>query len=175
MGETESVDTPTVREWLVAGAVIETDEGVLLVRNLRRNGNADWTPPGGVIEATERDDIREGLAREVLEETGLQVTAWGPLLYEVEAEAPGLGWVMRAQVWLAEACEGDIAVGNDPDGIVTDAAYVPLHLCGEHLETTHDWVREPLTEWLTDRFEHRPVYRYRLEDAPAGRGRIVRL
>jgi len=30
------VDSASVREWLVAGAVIETDEGVLLVRNLRR-------------------------------------------------------------------------------------------------------------------------------------------
>ena len=169
------VDSASVREWLVAGAVIETDEGVLLVRNLRRNGASDWTPPGGVIEATERADIREGLAREVLEETGLRVTEWGPLLYEVVAEAPDLGWIMRAQVWRVDTTDGALAVGNDPDGIVTDAAYVPLHRCSEHLESTHDWVREPLTDWLDGRFDHQPTYRYRLEDAVAGRGRIVRL
>ena len=175
MGDTGQVDTTTVKEWLVAGAVIEGPQGLLLVRNRRRNGKSDWTPPGGVIEASERGDVREGLAREVIEETGLRVTAWGPMLYEVEAEAPGLGWIMRAQVWLAETCEGDLSVGNDPDGIVTDAEYVPLHRCGEHLSTTHDWVREPLVEWLDGRFAHQPIYRYRLEDTPPGHGRIVRL
>ncbi|MFN8053326.1 MAG: NUDIX hydrolase [Acidimicrobiales bacterium] len=165
-----------MREWLVAGAVIETDEGLLLVRNLRRNGEYDWTPPGGVIETTERHDVREGLAREVLEETGLVVDAWGPMLYEVEAEAPDLGWVMRAQIFQVESVVGDLVVGNDPDGIVTDAAYVPLHRCGEHLEGTHDWVREPLTEWLDGRWGDRRTFRYRLEDASTpGRGRIVRL
>ena len=168
-------DNGAVREWLVAGAVIETEDGVLLVRNLRRNGLSDWTPPGGVIEVAERDNIREGLAREVVEETGLQVETWGPLLYEVEAEAPGLGWIMKAQIYKVEAVSGSLVVGNDPDGIVTDAAYVPLHLCAGHLEGTHDWVSEPLTEWLDGRFDHQPTYRYRLEDAAAGRGRIIRL
>lgn len=165
----------TVREWLVAGAVIESGDGLLLVQNLRRNGSVDWTPPGGVIEHAERGDVRDGLAREVFEETGLTVRSFGPLLYEVEAEAPDLGWVMRAQVWRVDAVDGDIVVGNDPDGIVTDAAWVPVAQCSELLSSTHDWVSEPLTEWLGDRFEHRPTYRYRLEDATSGRGRIVRL
>ena len=165
-----------MREWLVAGAIIESDDGILLVRNLRKNGTSDWTPPGGVIEAGEHEDVRDGLAREVLEETGLVVERFGPMLYEVEATAPGLGWIMRAQVWQVDAHVGELEVGNDPDGIVTDAAFVPLHRCGEHLETTHDWVREPLTEWLDGRWDDQRRFRYRLEDADApGRGRIVRL
>lgn len=164
-----------MREWLVAGAIIESDDGVLLVRNQRRNGSFDWTPPGGVIEIDEREQIRDGLAREVQEETGLVVEEWGPLLYEVEAEAPGLGWVMRAEIWRVDAVSGDLVVGNDPDGIVTDAAWVPLDCCGDHLAGTHDWVREPLTDWLDGRWDDQRRYRYRLEDAPVGRGRIVRL
>jgi len=161
---------------MVAGAVIETEDGVLLVRNLRRNGMSDWTPPGGVIEVTERHNVRDGLAREVIEETGLHVESWGPMLYEVEAEAPGLGWIMRAQIYKVEAVSGALAVGNDPDGIVTDAAYVPLHQCAGRLEGTHDWVSEPLNEWLAGRFTEPRHYRYRLEDATSpGRGRIVRL
>lgn len=164
-----------MREWLVAGAVIESDDGVLLVRNERRNGRYDWTPPGGVIEIAEREEVRDGLAREVKEETGLVVESWGPLLYRVEAEAPALGWVMRAEIWQVDAVSGDVVVGNDPDGIVTDAAWVPLECCSEQLAGTHDWVREPLTEWLDGRWRDQRRYRYRLEDATVGRGRIVRL
>ena len=35
-----------MRDWLVAGAVIEGPDGVLLVQNRRRNGSTDWSPPG---------------------------------------------------------------------------------------------------------------------------------
>lgn len=164
-----------MREWLVAGAVIENEHGVLLVRNVRRNGTFDWTPPGGVIEIDENEDIREGLAREVREETGLTITGWGSKLYEVEAVAPDLGWVMRAHIFSVTEVTGSVVVGNDPDGIVTAAEYVPAHLCGGHLADTHLWVSEPLTEWLTHRFTEPRNYRYRLEDAARGRGRIVRV
>ena len=164
-----------MRRWLVAGAVIESDEGLLLVRNLRRNGTSDWTPPGGVIEDHEAHAIRDGLAREVQEESGLTVTAWGPMLYEVEARAPGLGWIMHAQVWLAAAVANPISVGNDPDGNVTAAEYVPHAVCAEYLATTHDWVREPLLEWLEHRWEASRTFRYELVDTESGSGRIVRL
>ena len=40
-----------VHEWTVAGGLIETDAGVLLVRNVRRGGFEDWSTPGGVIDA----------------------------------------------------------------------------------------------------------------------------
>ncbi len=39
-----------MRSWVVGGALILSDEGVLLVQNRRRNGSHDWTPPGGVID-----------------------------------------------------------------------------------------------------------------------------
>lgn len=164
-----------MKEWLVGGAVIENDDGLLLVRNLRRNGAFDWTPPGGVIEIDDDEDIRDGLAREVLEETGLTITGWGHKLYEVEAVAPDLGWIMRAQIYHVTAVTGAVVVGNDPDGIVTAAEYVPPHRCSEHLDGTHLWVSEPLTEWLAHRYTEPRRYRYRLEGAAAGRGRIVRV
>ncbi|WP_370011030.1 NUDIX domain-containing protein [Nocardiopsis sp. LDBS0036] len=52
----------------VAGAVIRED-GRMLVIKRRDNGN--WEPPGGVLELDETPE--EGVAREVLEETGVHV------------------------------------------------------------------------------------------------------
>src|SRR5205823_11367271 len=40
----------SVREWLVAGGLVENHDGLLLVQNRRRDGSLDWSPPGGVID-----------------------------------------------------------------------------------------------------------------------------
>ena len=39
-----------MREWLVAGGLVESHDGLLLVQNRRRDGSLDWSPPGGVID-----------------------------------------------------------------------------------------------------------------------------
>ena len=83
-----------MREWLVAGALVEAPEGLLLVRNERRGGHSDWTTPGGVIDDTDASLI-DGLTREVEEETGLRVTSWEGPVYEVHAVALDLGWTLR--------------------------------------------------------------------------------
>jgi 8-oxo-dGTP diphosphatase len=137
-----------MKEWVVAGAVIEGPEGLLLVQNQRRNGSLDWTPPGGVID--EGEGVLEGLTREVEEETGLRVTGWEGPLYEVEAWAPHMGWHLRVEVHRAVAFEGLLRVA-DPDGIVVDARFVPVEGCSDHLHGCHAWVREPLVAWLADR------------------------
>jgi 8-oxo-dGTP diphosphatase len=149
-----------VREWLVGGAVIETAEGVLLVRNRRRNGDLDWTPPGGVID--DGEELLAGLAREVQEETGLVVTEWAGPLYEIVAEAPGLGWRLRVEAWLAVDFEGELRV-DDPDQIVVDARFVCIDDCAVHLTGGHPWVTEPLSEWLAEHWEGKRSYGYRVD------------
>lgn len=52
----------------VAGVVVNDQDDVLLIQ---RRDNGRWEPPGGVLEFGE--SIREGLRREVREETGLDV------------------------------------------------------------------------------------------------------
>jgi 8-oxo-dGTP diphosphatase len=52
----------------VGAAIIEADGRALVVR---RRDNGRWEPPGGVLELAE--SIEAGLAREVREETGLDV------------------------------------------------------------------------------------------------------
>ena len=138
-----------MQEWFVAGAVIEAEDGsILLVQNKRRGGALDWTPPGGVVELEAGESVIDGLTREVNEETGLVVTGWEGPLYTVSTSAPELGWLMHVEVHRASVVEGELRVGDDPDGIVVDATYVAAHLCDEHLAGGHPWVREPLLAWL---------------------------
>jgi 8-oxo-dGTP diphosphatase len=137
-------------EWTVAGALVESVDGLLLVRNERRGGRTDWSTPGGVIDATD-ESLRHGLAREVEEETGLRVTSWEGPLYTVVAKAADLGWVMTCEVHRAVAYEGDLHV-DDPDGIVVEAAFATTEACSKLLALCAPWVREPLADWLVHRW-----------------------
>jgi 8-oxo-dGTP diphosphatase len=137
-------------EFTVAGALLESVEGLLLVRNQRRNGATDWSTPGGVIDPTD-ESLRAGLTREVEEETGLRVTAWEGPLYEVRATAVEMGWQMRCEVHRALAYEGELVI-DDPDGIVVEATFAADHACSEFLALCAPWVREPLADWISDRW-----------------------
>jgi len=149
------------RDWLVGGAVIERDGQLLLVHNLRRSGRTDWSTPGGVIDAGET--LLQGLTREVEEETGLRVTAWQGPTYEVHTHAPGLGWTLRVEVHRAVSWDGELAVGEDPDGIVTDAEFVSLAALPHRLDGNQRWVSEPLLSWLDERWEVARTFRYRID------------
>lgn len=150
-----------MREWTVAGGIVESSDGVLLVRNERRWGGHDWSPPGGVIDADDVDLV-SGLTREVLEETGIRVTGWDGPVYEVSAVALDMGWHLHAHVYVATAFEGLLSV-DDPDGIVVEAAFVGAPERAGLLETCHPWVREPLGEWLDARWSASARREYRYE------------
>lgn len=155
-----------MREWLVGGGVIEGPAGVLLVQNRRRSGRVDWSPPGGVIDAGET--VIEGLTREVREETGLLVSGWRGPVYEILAEAPGLGWRLRVEAFEAISVTGELTV-EDPDGIVVDACYTACNRCGDVLVEAPQWVREPMMEWLAERWSGSRAFHYRVdgEDLPS--------
>jgi 8-oxo-dGTP diphosphatase len=162
-----------VRQWLVAGGLVENDDGLLLVQNLRRNGSVDWSPPGGVIEIAEGESVVDGLTREVAEETGIVVSQWNGPVYEVIAVAEGLGWELRVEVHRAVQFTGDLVVA-DPDGIVVDARFVAVDDCFHHLAGGHPWVREPLGAWLMERWSGSRSYAYRLEGGSIDALTVVR-
>ena len=145
----------------VAGAVIERDGGLLLVKNRRRNGAHDWSTPGGVVDPTDAS-ILHGLAREVEEETGLVVQSWEGPLYSVTAVAVEMGWQMHCEVHRAVEFEGELRI-DDPDGIVVDAAFVTPDLVDRHLADCFRWVRDPLAAWLLDRWEAADARAYHFE------------
>jgi ADP-ribose pyrophosphatase YjhB (NUDIX family) len=163
-----------VREWLVASGIIEGPDGVLLVQNKRRNGSLDWSTPGGVIEVADGESVLDGLTREVREETGITVTKWHGPVYEVEAEAEGLGWRLRVEVHRALEFSGDLVL-EDLDEIVVDAQWVQTDACGPHLEACPVWVREPLAAYLETRWNEPTSFRYRVHGADRSAMTVVRL
>lgn len=58
------------KHWVsVAGAVVDNQKRILAIR---RRDKDHWEPPGGILEVDE--EIRDGLIREIREETGLEVS-----------------------------------------------------------------------------------------------------
>jgi len=134
-----------VRRWTVGGALIRGEEGLLLVCNRRRDQSLEWTPPGGVIDPGE--SVLGGLAREVLEETGLVVASWGERSYTVVVEAPDMGWQLRVEAWEALSVRGGLAIA-DPDGIVEQARFVAGGDAVGLLAASPPWVHVPVGDWL---------------------------
>ena len=164
-----------MREWTVGGALIRSSDGLVMVANRRRDGSLDWTPPGGVIDHGE--EVLDGLAREVREETGLRVATWSGLAYRVEVEAPGLGWRMRVEAWEA-LVEGEIDIA-DPDGIVEEVRHAAAEHTVELIQTAPLWIRVPIGDWLVGRCgaaHPEPVlYRFLLEGEDRATATVVRV
>jgi len=160
----------TRKAWVVAGALLEAADGLLLVRNVRHGGHTDWTTPGGVIDDTDAS-LLAGLTREVEEETGLRVTEWEGPLYEVLAIAPDMNWEMRAHVFRAVAYEGEVVI-DDPDGIVVEAEFLSVARCLELLAESARWIHEPMAEWMAERWGPEAARAYAYEVRGVARGSL---
>jgi ADP-ribose pyrophosphatase YjhB (NUDIX family) len=108
-----------------ARAIIQDEDGRLLLVRQCHEGRDIWMPPGGGMEAGE--NAAQAAAREVREETGLAVEI-GPLLWHVEALSADKGQRF-VNFFLAKAPGGAAAIasraalGADPE---FDAAHQVL-------------------------------------------------
>ncbi|MGE5672620.1 MAG: NUDIX domain-containing protein [Mycobacterium leprae] len=127
-----------LRRHLSAGGVILEDGYILLVRN--RNGH--WGLPKGHWESGEL--IAETAAREVLEETGLQVEI-GELAFVTEFRIPEVREHMIQFFFEARPVGGNLF---PRPGEIYGLKWVPLGEIDQYIRW-RPWL-EPLTEWLNN-------------------------
>ena len=115
---------PNLSQPRYAGVLAEHREQVVLVREeYLRWGGLFWNIPSGRIEDHETPD--EGACRELAEETGLIVAASDLVLVGTSSVASP-GKVSRA--WnFAVAIEDPTLDVHDPDGLIQDARWFPIH------------------------------------------------
>ena len=103
-----------------AGAFVEHEGRLLLVRH-RREGRYDfWVAPGGGVQGTE--DLRAAATREVKEETGLDILA-KKLVYVEEFHSPD---TRHCKFWFTASLEGGTLSAAAPEAIaehIIDASW----------------------------------------------------
>ncbi|WP_313347364.1 NUDIX domain-containing protein [Stenotrophomonas sp.] len=122
--------TPQQQPRLGCGAVIQRADGaVLLVKRGRQPEQGHWGLPGGKVDFMEK--VEDAVVREVLEETGLQVSI-ERLLCVVDHFEPALQQHWVAPVYLVHAPDGAQVTLLEPDAILAldwfpqDALPAPL-------------------------------------------------
>jgi 8-oxo-dGTP diphosphatase len=131
----------------IAAVLLRRGDEILLVQ---QQGPEDpfpsWALPGGVAEPGEL--LFETLARELREETGLEILKLGRLVYFVQLDDLEAGSQSQAFVFEIDRWEGDLQVA-DPDGLILDAAFFQAAEAIRSLERL-PWraMREPLLAYL---------------------------
>lgn len=107
---------------LAVRALILDDEDRLLLVNAWPGGMSDlWCAPGGGVHAGQ--SLPENLAREVQEETGLDIAVGEPCLVN-EFHDPATGWHQVEVFFRARAAGPLPASWTDPEGVVTQRRFV---------------------------------------------------
>jgi 8-oxo-dGTP diphosphatase len=112
---------------LAACAVVWRGDEVLLVRAHRpEDGPPVWFLPGGRVD--EGELAHEAVVREVREETGIELAEVDRLLFVSQHELtddPRWAGLFTAFTFEAHVPDDAEPTAKDPEGVVTDAVFVP--------------------------------------------------
>ncbi len=164
---------------IVAAVLRRGDEVLLVCQQAPDDAAPAWALPGGVVEAGEL--FSEALAREVLEESGLEVLKVGRLLYVCQMDNPadGTAWTKGdtqpgtqsvAFIFAVDEWAGEAACA-DPDEFVSEAQFVPLAEAIARLSQLPAAMSEPTVAYLRGEVEAGAVWCYRRQ--ADGRDRLV--
>ncbi|MDN3355606.1 NUDIX hydrolase [Actinomadura sp. DC4] len=143
-----------VRSGLLVSALVRRGTDVLMVRE-----TPGWVLPGGQVEPGELVD--QALLRELREETGLRASRPGRLAFLCQyAVTHDPDW---AGTWTVFTFEVDVTAQDlapaDPDGLVLEAAWVPLEEAKRRLALLPFRPRhEALLHHLGDGTGHVPLW-----------------
>ena len=151
-------------------ALVRRGDRMLMVRGKGSDDPAPgWMLPGGRVEPGE--ELREALARELAEETGLELRGELEVAFEVEVDYDS-DVVTGRHRSITYTCD---AVGklrpDDPDGLVDTAEWLDRAVALDRLGELEWYEREPLRRFLAGEAPAGASYRYRVSGA---RGRMVR-
>src|SRR5215218_5512850 len=107
---------------LAAGAIVEHEGRILLVRHLKEGAYDFWVAPGGGAEGTE--DLRATVRREVEEECGLQVEP-GVVAYIEEFYNPH---TRECKIWFTARLRGGTLTTSALEATrehIVEAAFLP--------------------------------------------------
>ena len=123
----------------IVTAIVRRGDELLMVRQAGPGEQPVWSVPGGRVDAGEL--ATEALERELREETGIRVLDPGVVAFTAQIDNREDGWFAVVFTWEVAAWDGDL-VPDDPDGYVSEAAFVPL---AEAIERLSGIAWHPLT------------------------------
>lgn len=148
--------------YLIVAALLRQGEKVLLVQQQGpHDPSPTWALPGGVVKSGEL--LSEALARELNEETGLEVVAWGGLIYLAQVDQPASGKQSLVFVFEVTRWKGQLR-STDPDSLIFNVRFLPISEALQKLEAL-PWqtMREPIVAYLKGEVEGGRVWQYRVE------------
>ena len=118
--------------------VVETEKGIVLVRRGREPFKGWWAIPGGIVEGDE--EVEEAAAREVFEETGLQISDLRLLgVYSKPDRDPRGRFISIA--FLARRVGGELRGGDDAScAREFPLEKIPSKMAFDHAEMIRDYL-----------------------------------